>query len=97
MNDAKNQEKRAPGDTSEADSSVNWSADTWFAKHHAADLTDEFKAWWINLYDSPDEYDRSEEAGDLSEQFSWTLIRPLRQAPFACLKLIIISFLSIIR
>ena len=46
--------------------SVNWSADRWFTESAAADLTDEFKAWWIEYYGCPHEYD-----GDEDEQHEY--------------------------
>lgn len=40
---------------------VNWSADAWFAMHHAADLTDEFKTWWVAFYGCPEGYPDNED------------------------------------
>ena len=51
---------RAAGSSAPA-CSVNWSVDTWFAKYHTADLTDDFKAWWISYYGCPDVYDGTED------------------------------------
>ena len=39
--------------------SVDWLADWWFAKFHAADLTDEFKAWWVAYYGVPHDFNPS--------------------------------------
>jgi hypothetical protein len=41
---------------------VDWCVDSWFAQHHAASLTDEFKRWWILFYGHPSQY-----AGDDTE------------------------------
>ena len=43
-----------------ADGSVNWTSDDWFAKHHASNVSDEFKAWWIEFYGTPDNYEKEE-------------------------------------
>ena len=32
---------------------MNWEIDEWFAKHHAHNLDDEFKAFWIFFYGEP--------------------------------------------
>ena len=29
---------------------MNWFEDFWFERHHANDLTDEFKSWWVEFY-----------------------------------------------
>jgi len=40
---------------------INWTQDDWFAKHHAASLTDAFKEWWLKVYGSPYDYDLGED------------------------------------
>ena len=34
----------------------SWTEDIWFAEHHAHNLTEEFKIFWLRLYDTPDKY-----------------------------------------
>lgn len=41
--------------------SMSWMADVWFSKYYAADLTDDFKVWWLDYYGCPDDYDNSED------------------------------------
>lgn len=35
---------------------VDWREDSWFSQHHANDLTEKFKAWWLEFYGTPDAY-----------------------------------------
>lgn len=37
-------------------SPIDWQADPWFAKHHANQLTEEFKVFWLEYYGVPDDY-----------------------------------------
>ena len=41
--------------------SVNWYADSWFAKFHAAGLNNEFKTWWVSFYGCPEDYQDNED------------------------------------
>lgn len=50
---------------------IDWECDGWFAMNHAANLTPEFKLWWLDYYGYPREYDKS--------QGSWVSI--VRAAP----------------
>jgi len=38
---------------------TDWTADAWFTKYHAQNLTQEFKEWWVDYYGSPSDYDSS--------------------------------------
>ena len=40
---------------------VNWMADDWFARCHAYNLTDEFRAWWIAEYGPPSSYPQEDD------------------------------------
>lgn len=35
---------------------MNWTADEWFARFHAPNLTEAFKAWWVEFYGTPEQY-----------------------------------------
>ena len=37
----------------------DWTADVWFSKYHAQNLTHEFKAWWIKYYGPTSDYQDS--------------------------------------
>lgn len=47
---------------------IDWESDRWFTMNHAANLTPEFKVWWLDYYGYPREYDKSQ--GGLDEY--WT-------------------------
>jgi hypothetical protein len=49
-------EENNPNTTDSTQDEINWTADEWFAKHHADKLTDEFKSWWVGYYGAPSEY-----------------------------------------
>ena len=36
---------------------MNWRSDEWFAKHHERKLTNDFKAWWVGHYGTPEQND----------------------------------------
>jgi hypothetical protein len=41
--------------------SIDWTADGWFTVHHAADLSKEFKHWWLIFYGPPADYSITQE------------------------------------
>lgn len=49
-------------------SNVNWTSDSWFAKHHAKELTEDFKVWWLGFYGPPKAY---EDTHDTQHEY-WT-------------------------
>ena len=48
-------------DRDELVESTDWLADRWFTKYHAAELTSEFKAWWVGYYGIPCDYNIGED------------------------------------
>ena len=38
---------------------IDWTADVWFGRYHAQDLTQEFKEWWVDYYGAPSDYEDS--------------------------------------
>lgn len=45
-------------------STINWHANSWFAKCHADNLTEEFKAWWVEFYGPPEQYEGAPDEQD---------------------------------
>ncbi len=45
-------------------SAIDWRADSWFAAHHADDLTEAFKVWWVGYYGTPEQYEEEHDERD---------------------------------
>jgi len=43
---------------------INWNTDSWFASHLADKLTEDFKAWWVEFYGRPEQYEGAPDEQD---------------------------------
>lgn len=43
---------------------IDWGANIWFSEYHLANITEEFKGWWLDYYGKPSEYSQTEDEQD---------------------------------
>lgn len=45
-------------------SAIEWNPNEWFRRYHEAEVTEEFKAWWVKCYGIAASYERTEAEQD---------------------------------